>query len=84
MFRYHVPVLNINEHISFQFEVIAQDSVPSPLTRMTTGTVVITVQFDNPPAFEAVNYTETILETHAVGSEVTRDIRAIDPNGVCV
>lgn len=66
----------------FQFEIIARDSVPSPLTRQITGTVTITVQFDIPPSFEATNYSVIIDETLDVGSTVASNIRAVDPNGV--
>ena len=66
----------------FQFEIIARDSVPAPLTLERTGTVIITIEFDDPPRFEASNYTVIIDETHAVGSDVTTEIRATDPNPV--
>ncbi|WAQ95973.1 FAT4-like protein, partial [Mya arenaria] len=68
---------------SYTFEVIARDPIPAPLTRSATAQVTIQVVYDSPPVFNAARYVATILETHAVGTEVpaeSGDIRAADPD----
>ncbi|XP_052268238.1 protocadherin Fat 4-like [Dreissena polymorpha] len=63
------------------FQVDAEDSIPSPLKKSAIATVTIDITFDNPPTFNAADYTTTILETHGVGTEVApqnTEIRATD------
>ncbi|KAH3862832.1 hypothetical protein DPMN_025807 [Dreissena polymorpha] len=70
---------NVNNR--YEFQVVAEDSIPSPLKKSAIATVTIDITFDNPPTFNAADYTTTILETIGVGTEVApqnTEIRATD------
>lgn len=69
---------------SFQFQVVAQDSVPLPWKKSVTATVTIEVVFDSPPVFDATEYFTTMSELEQPGYVVYGDIEATDPDSLAV
>lgn len=68
----------------FQFQVVAQDSVPLPLKRSVTATVTIEVVFDSPPVFNEKEFFATISELEQPGYIVYDNIEATDPDSFAV